>query len=136
MLYGDVGAMESLNSLLKLQTTRTPCIGLDLVDARSKLKKQLGVSATKTAKQDGTARFERKCVSHDCLLQRAADMVREAEQYIDQVPTILNDLERWSRPPTPIDLPGDDEVQSKAAVLVVPKIRNDQSRLSSLMGAS
>jgi hypothetical protein len=101
-LYGDVGPIESLNSLLKLQTNRSPNIILELIDARVKLKKWLGASATRLSRQDdaGSGKTFVKTLSHDALMERAAEVVREAEQYIDQADDIVQNLERSCRPAT------------------------------------
>jgi hypothetical protein len=136
MLYGDVGVMESLNSILKLQTARSPHMALDLLDARVKLKKQLGASATKKIRQEGKAGLITKCLSHEELLQRAAALVGEAEQFYDQSSDIPLNLERWSSPAPLPNLPDSETIRKATPSLNVPSIVRPQSKRSSLFGAA
>jgi hypothetical protein len=125
--------MESLNSLLKLQTARSPNIGLD---ARVKLKKQLGSSAMKVSRQEGPGGNIIKCLSHETLLRRAAELVREAEQFVDEAPAVLLDLERWSRPAPIPGLPDSNTIRQHASLLNVPKIVHQRSVKDALMGTA
>lgn len=83
MLHSDVAELESLNNLLKLSTKRAPNISLELVDARAKLKKWLGVGAQKISKNSESSSGKSRVLymSHDSLLDRAAAVVQECTSF-------------------------------------------------------
>jgi hypothetical protein len=112
MLWADVAECESLNNLLKLQTNRAPRISLELVDARCKLKKHLGVSAQKLVKDTHAAgKFRTRFMAHDALLERAAAVVTETVDFGAEAEKIIHNLERWSAPSVPKGLPSPEEVK-------------------------
>ena len=124
MANTDVAELESLNNLLKLQTTRCPSISLELVDARVKLKKWLGVGAQRILTPSAT---RVQYMEHDAILVRGAAMVQEAVEFASEAEDLVGDPERFARPYVPINLPSLDEV--KLAMSTMQSARSPSVKL-------
>ena len=109
VIFGDVQACESMNSMVKLQCERSPNISLELLSSRLALKKNLFDDPDFKGK-------DRRTMRTTCMA-RAASIVNECVDHEAMTKTVAGDPDRFSLPASCIGMPDTTDVNNKLADL-------------------